>query len=223
MTFFRAARRGLLVGAVLTTSFLAAPFAVAADAAASVTERLESFLTGTLEGAGAFEQRVATKSGEEAAPTATGHFRFHRPGRFAWQYEAPYRQLIVSDGETLWFYDEDLAQATKSRLSGALPTSPASILFGTGRLDPKEWDVKEAGKRDGLLWIEARPKAAGVFERVEIGFGATGEAPVRMRLIDGFGQVTTLDFRDFRKEAVPASNFAWAVPDGVDVMEMNGP
>lgn len=190
---------------------------------ATLTERLDTFLSGTLEGTGAFEQRVITKGGEEAAPVASGHFRFHRPGRFSWAYESPYKQLIVSNGETLWFYDEDLAQVTRSSLSGSLPTSPASILFGTGHLDEAEWQVNEIGERDGLLWLSATPRAAGVFERVEIGFAKEGVAPVRMRLIDGFGQVTTLSFSDFRSERVPVASFDWIVPDGVDVLDMNTP
>lgn len=99
--------RNLLTGAVLGLA------ALSAFAAPSAAERLDAFLTKTQEGAGTFEQRVVTKEGEEAAPAARGSFQFKRPGQFLWRYEEPYRQLIVSNGETLWFYDEDLAQVTK--------------------------------------------------------------------------------------------------------------
>ena len=98
--------RNLLTGAVLGLA------ALSAFAAPSAAERLDAFLTKTQEGAGTFEQRVVTKEGEEAAPAARGSFQFKRPGQFLWRYEEPYRQLIVSNGETLWFYDEDLAQVT---------------------------------------------------------------------------------------------------------------
>ena len=32
-----------------------------------------------------------------------------KPGRFRWDYRVP-PQTIVSDGTTVWLYDEDLAQ-----------------------------------------------------------------------------------------------------------------
>lgn len=209
--------RNLLTGSALgfaAFSVLAAP---------SAAERLDAFLTKTLEGTGSFEQRVVTKEGEEAAPAARGSFQFKRSGKFLWRYEEPYRQLIVSNGETLWFYDEDLAQVTKNTLSGALPTSPASILFGTGRLDSTEWTLSESSSAAGLDWVTAKPREAGVFERVEIGFRSDGETPVRMRLVDGFGQVTTLDFLSFEGKSVPASVFNWTPPDGVDVLDMGAP
>lgn len=209
--------RNLLTGAVLGLA------ALSAFAAPSAAERLDAFLTKTQEGTGSFEQRVVTKEGEEAAPAARGSFQFKRPGHFLWRYEEPYRQLIVSNGETLWFYDEDLAQVTKNTLAGALPTSPASILFGTGRLDSAEWTLSESPAKEGLDWVTAKPREAGVFERVEIGFRGEGEAPVRMRLVDGFGQVTTLDFLSFEGKSVPASVFEWTPPEGVDVLDMGAP
>lgn len=209
--------RNLLTGAALGLA------ALSTFAAPSAAQRLDAFLTKTQEGAGTFEQRVVTKEGEEAAPAARGSFQFKRPGHFLWRYEEPYRQLIVSNGETLWFYDEDLAQVTKNTLSGALPTSPASILFGTGRLDSGEWTLTESPAAEGLDWVTAKPREAGVFERVEIGFRDEGEAPVRMRLVDGFGQVTTLDFLSFEGKSVPASVFEWTPPEGVDVLDMGAP
>lgn len=209
--------RNLLTGCALGFA------ALSVFAAPSAAERLDAFLTKTQEGVGTFEQRVVTKEGEEAAPAARGSFQFKRPGHFLWRYEEPYRQLIVSNGETLWFYDEDLAQVTKNTLSGALPASPASILFGTGRLDSAEWALSDSDGREGLVWVTAKPREAGVFELVEIGFRESGEAPVRMRLTDGFGQVTTLDFLSFERKAVPASVFEWTPPEGVDVLDMGAP
>ena len=71
--------------------------------------------------------------------------------------------------------------------------------------------------------MTAKPREAGVFERVEIGFRGEGDAPVRMRLVDGFGQVTTLDFLSFEGKSVPASVFEWTPPEGVDVLDMGTP
>ncbi|WP_280954990.1 outer-membrane lipoprotein carrier protein LolA [Paludibacterium denitrificans] len=49
-------------------------------------------------------------------------------GKFRWEYNKPYEQLIVGDGKTLWIYDKELAQVTKKSLNAALGSSPAALL-----------------------------------------------------------------------------------------------
>ena len=58
---------------------------------------------------GSFEQKAFARDGK-IRETFSGTFAFLRPGRFVWQYEKPYRQSIISNGKTLWMYDEDLMQ-----------------------------------------------------------------------------------------------------------------
>ena len=43
---------------------------------------------------------------------STGTFGIARLGKFRFVYEKPYKQTIVSDGTTVWLYDEDLNQVT---------------------------------------------------------------------------------------------------------------
>ena len=95
---------------------------------------------------------------------------FQRPGKFRWTYEKPYEQLIVADGQRLVLFDKDLNQVTIKKLQASLPSSPASILFGSNEFE-KEFEVSDAGARDGLEWIVAKPRAKDTtFERIEIGF-----------------------------------------------------
>lgn len=179
--------------------------------------RLEAFLARTGEAVGRFEQTVTDKSGREAAQPSSGFFRFRRPGRFEWTIEKPYAQQIMSDGETLWLYDPDLMQVTVRRLAGAVASTPAGMLFGSEDLD-REWTLTERSP----LEIEARPKAEGTsFERVLIGFDEAGELKT-MKLVDAFGQTTSLAFSDIRREPVPADSFDFKVPEGADVIRDAG-
>src|SRR5512138_529397 len=61
-------------------------------------------------------------------------------GEFRWSYDKPYEQVIVADGTRLVLYDKDLNQVTIRKLGAALPSSPASILFGSNDFE-KEFDV----------------------------------------------------------------------------------
>ena len=53
-----------------------------------------------------------------------------RPGKFRWQIEQPYSQLLVGDGEKVWMHDPELRQVTVRKVGAALGGSPAALLAG---------------------------------------------------------------------------------------------
>jgi outer membrane lipoprotein carrier protein len=189
---------------------------VLAPAGAASMDQLRSFLTQTTSARGEFVQRVSARAGK-AQPVSSGTFVFQRPGKFRWSYDKPYEQLIVADGARLVLYDRDLNQVTVRKLGAALPSSPASILFGSNDFE-KEFEVSDAGARDGLEWVQAKPRAKdSTFERIEIGF--RDGLPQAMRLADNFGQVTQLTFAKVeRNPKLDAGAFTFTPPKGADVL-----
>lgn len=189
-----------------------------ATAHAAALDQLRSFLTQTQSARGDFVQRVTPRQGAKPQPGATGQFVFQRPGKFRWVYEKPYEQLIVADGQRLVMFDKDLNQVTIKKLQASLPSSPASILFGSNEFE-KEFDVSDAGVREGLEWIVARPRAKDTtFERIEIGF--RDGLPQAMLLADGFGQLTQLIFSKVERNPKLATDaFRFTPPKGADVLE----
>lgn len=180
-------------------------------------DQLRTFLTQTTSARGEFVQRVVPRAGSAQPPEARGRFVFQRPGKFRWTYDKPYEQVIVADGKRLVLYDKDLNQVTIRQLGAAIPSSPASILFGSNEFE-KDFDVSDAGARDGLEWVQARPKSKdSTFERIEIGF--RDGLPQAMRLADNFGQVTQLAFSGVeRNPKLDAEPFAFTPPKGADVL-----
>ncbi len=201
---------GLLKSAVLLT------LVIAAQAQAAAIEQLRSFLTQTTSARGEFAQRVSRGSGATVQESG-GRFVFQRPGKFRWSYERPWEQLIVADGQRLTIFDRDLNQATVRKLQTSLPSSPASILFGSNDFE-REFEVSDAGARDGLEWISARPRAKDTpFERIEIGF--RDGLPGAMLLVDSFGQTTRLSFAKVeRNPKLDADTFRFTPPKGADVL-----
>ena len=203
------------------TRFAVAAIAALAVAGASMAhaaglDQLKAFHAQTRSGTVKFRQVVVAK-GSQGARESSGTFSFHRPGKFRWAYEAPFEQLIVGDGEKLWVYDRDLNQVIVRKLDLALGSTPAALLAGDSALE-KNFDLTDAGKSDGLEFVEAKPRSPDTgFERVRIGF-ANG-LPRVMELKDPFGNITTLNFTDFvRNPAQDASQFRFVPPEGADVV-----
>jgi outer membrane lipoprotein carrier protein len=148
---------------------------------------------------------------------ATGTMQFSRPGRFRWEYDPPYEQVIVSDGSKVWLYDKDLNQVTVRRLDRALGSSPAALLAGSDDIE-KSYRLSSLGNQDGLDWLEAVPRTQDTaFERVKLGFGKAGLEAMELR--DPFGQITVIKFSTIeRNTRLPPETFRFTPPKGADVI-----
>jgi outer membrane lipoprotein carrier protein len=199
--------------ALLGTALLAA----SSLAHASALEQFKSFVATTKSARGEFTQQQVKKSAAgKVPPVSSGTFVFARPGKFIWQYQKPYEQLLQADGDQLYVYDKDLNQVTIKKLGNALGSSPAAILFGSNDLE-KNFTLSEGGARDGLEWLSATPKAKDTtFE--QIGIGLKDGIPQAMELKDTFGQVSVLHFKNFqRNPQLGAQQFKFEIPKGADV------
>ncbi len=163
---------------------------------------------------GSFSQTVKSK---KKTQTTSGTFKILRPGLFRWEYTKPYRQVIVGDGKTIWLYDVDLKQVTKSNQSQAIGDSPAAILSNKTALDAS-YSLKEDGSTGGVDYVLATPKKNNAgYQFIRIGF--KGDALNDMQLKDSFGNQTTISFAGLNtKPGLARSAFTFTPPKGVDVL-----
>jgi outer membrane lipoprotein carrier protein len=202
-------------GATLVLSQALASVAVAADA----IKQFEQFVQTVPAATGRFSQYTIGPQGQTAKPQ-TGVFYFSRPGKFRWDVQKPYAQLVLSDGKSVYQYDPDLSQATVRAVGAAISSSPAAILFGQGKL-LDGFVVTPLPDDDGLSWFRAVPKQpdAGL-NQVDIGM-LQGN-PARLLLVDGFGQTTRVDFERLRAQSDFApGTFSFTPPPGTQVVKVN--
>ena len=199
---------------------LAALLLVSQGVHAGAIDKLHQFLESTKTLRAGFTQIVVAKNGTRPQQSS-GVMIFSRPGKFRWQIEKPYSQLLVSDGEKVWIYDPDLRQVTVKKVGNALGGTPAALLAGEsgGKSTlEKSFTLREAGEREGLEWVEAVPKSQeSGFEKLRLGFA--GNDLKAMELFDNFGQTTSLYFSNLERNlVVAASLLSFKPPAGVDVI-----
>jgi outer membrane lipoprotein carrier protein len=127
-------------------------------AQAGAVDRLHQFMAGTRTLKAEFAQMVITKGGRKPLQSS-GVLAISRPGKLRWDIRKPYPQLVVSDGEKVWIHDSELQQVTVRKVDQALGGSPAALLSGNNDLE-RNFTLSEAGESEGMLWVEAVPKAA---------------------------------------------------------------
>lgn len=204
--------------------FAAALVSLATAVQANGLEPLERFLRDVKSAQADFTQVVTSpQRAGEAAPrskTSRGRFEFQRPGRFRFEYRQPFEQTIVADGQTLWLYDLDLNQVTARPQQDVLGSTPAALIAsGTDLKALSEvFELKPAPAKDGLEWVEARPRSEqGQLQNVRVGF-RQGQLAA-LEIVDSLGQRSVLSFVQWQGNVtIPAERFRFQPPAGADVI-----
>ncbi|MDR0565213.1 MAG: outer membrane lipoprotein chaperone LolA [Azoarcus sp.] len=213
-------------------------FFVACNAAAAgAADYLRQFVAATRGAEGEFQQTVSGNNGQPPQKSS-GKFSFSRPGKFRWEYDLPYPQLLVGDGKQLWSWDRDLRQVTVRPIGNALGSTPAAILFGQNEIE-RDFILSESTGGEGtegaekLSWVDARPRqptgnagnaAAPEGDAINNGFqvirfGFDGKRLQRLALRDNFGQITVIDFSNMRlNPSFAPEHFRFVPPPGVDIL-----
>ncbi|MBT4520105.1 MAG: outer membrane lipoprotein chaperone LolA [Halieaceae bacterium] len=161
---------------------------------------------------GRFSQRQYAEDGSLLAESA-GHFRLLRPGYFGWQIETPDSQLIIADPHYLWHHDQDLETVTRRPVTASGELSPLQILGGDENLLRNRFEIEQlAGNRFSLVPDTGNPG----FSRLVLILD--GDTVVGMEIIDSLDQRIDITFENLdRTTALTPADFAFTVPDGVDL------
>jgi len=185
--------------------------------ATSSQDSLENHLQGYKNLSGQFTQIISSENSSHSQ-SSTGEFWIKKPNQFRWHYSTPYIQQIISNGESLWVYDEDLEQVTIKDASQSIDSSPLAIILGSADLD-KLFNITQLGDSDDLQWLSLTPlEESSGFEFINVGF--KNGLLTRMVLQDNFGQTTRLLFTDVSVQMPIADDkFEFIVPEGADVFD----
>lgn len=201
----------------IVTTTLAATLLLATNLAnAGARDELNAFTHGLKGLDGQFSQQVFDARGKQKE-ASSGRVAVAAPRLFRWEYLKPYAQLIVADGNAVWVYDPDLAQASKRAQGAEEANSPLAILLNPARLD-RDFSVRETGMQGGVDWLELTPRNADAsFKSARLGFSAGSLS--RLDYVDALGQRTVIAFSAWQRNPSFARNtFVFVPATGVDVI-----
>ena len=178
---------------------------------------LDVFLEGLDTFSADFEQTLLDSSGE-VLETTSGTVQLRRPGMFSWSYSEPYVQEIISDGKTLWVYDEDLDQVTISDASDAIEDTPALIFSGNYNL-AEHYVINELENDAEHAWLELTPRdIESHYRSLRLAF--SGDELAAMLLFDSLGQTLLITFMNgSRNPDLNRELFRFAPADDIDVID----
>jgi outer membrane lipoprotein carrier protein len=146
-----------------------------------------------------------------------GRLALQTPGKFRWDYEQPYQQLIIADGDRVWHYDPDLEQVTVQPLASAMGSTPLGLLMGEAPVD-QGFKVSDLGANGDQRWFELRPLADDSHFNI-IRIALEKGTLSALELDDALGQTTRLRFENVADNVeIDPELFRFVPPAGVDVI-----
>jgi len=153
---------------------------------------------------------------------SSGQVWIERPGLFRWEYNKPYPQIIVADGNRIWIYDPELEQVTVKKESDAIGSAPALVLSGKRPLTD-DFVIKELDRNDDFTWVKLTPKKEDTdFSVITVAFNK--KDITLLELTDKLGQRTKIIFKDLVTNSVhDKSRFEFVAPPGTDIIGKEKP
>jgi outer membrane lipoprotein carrier protein len=198
----------------LIFAFLILSFNVLADGISD----LNAFVNNISSMSSEFSQVVLDKKGLKLQDVE-GVMLFKRPNKFRWDYLKPYQNQIISDGDRLYMYDQDLRQVSINPIAKVAGSTP--LLIVAGKNIEKYFTLKnlDDDSNQNIKWVEAVPKeeSAG-FSKVILGL--TENKLSVMKIVDAFEHITTISFKNAKYNVNLMDNdFLFKLPSGVDVVQ----
>jgi len=186
---------------------------------------LNAFVNNVSSMSSEFSQVVLDKKGSKLQDVE-GVMLFKRPNKFRWDYLKPYQNQIISDGDRLYMYDQDLRQVSINSIAKVGGSTPLLII--AGKNIEKYFTLKNIESQAGdessqnIKWVEAIPKEEGAgFSKVMLGL--TENKLSVMKIVDAFEHITTISFRNAKYNVSLSDNdFLFKLPNGVDVVQNGG-
>lgn len=212
-------RLGITLGLVLT---ILSGLTAHAESAEHIVDSLQKTYDATVDFVADFRQQTDVKTLNRSLK-AWGKLYFKRPGKMLWRYEEPKGQLVLTDGNNLYFLQPEQNQILKSPLKNAFRSDiPLSFLLGIGNLK-KDFDavLKKTEETQYVLRLQPKKGDPGGFGEILLGINRTTFDIIWASVRDAASNLTTIRFSDMRKGVgLEDSLFRLKIPNGVDVVEL---
>lgn len=188
---------------------VASPSADVSEPSAQREQSLD-FLEDVQSASGSFEQIIREQDGY-IVDRQTGTFIMQRPRRLRWQI-SELDQLLISDGQQLFLYDELFQQVVVRDWSSDPTQNPAAILLDNINLE--DWaEIEQVGDNYRLTPL------ANFGSILEINLSMNNSFPDMLSILDATGQTTEIRFSQLELNAEHNDElFQFEMPPGVEVI-----
>lgn len=158
-----------------------------------------------------FTQKVVSPEGD-VLMQGEGDVKILRPNLFRWHTQTPDENLLVTDGETLWYYNPFVEQVTLMGLEKATTQTPFVLLTRNKSSDWDNYSVTQNGDAFTVSPTSDSAVKSDFIVNIQPSGNVTG-----FSVVEQDGQRSDFSFTKFEAKKPAQSNFSFTVPAGVDI------
>jgi outer membrane lipoprotein carrier protein len=202
---------------------VAASAGAASDEVAQISARVQKAYEGAKDLSATFTQQTMLKSAAgRPGRKVSGRLFFKKPGMMRWEFTEG--MLFVSDGKTLWQYDEEEEEVIVNRFGDTSSVTALNFLAGMGSLT-RDFDVARAApkgeKPDRGKFLSLTPKGEDVqLQKIVLVVSPKTWLAEEVYLTDQLGNETHLVFQDVKvNKGLKKDRFVFVPPEGTSVID----
>lgn len=167
-----------------------------------------------------FSQKILDDQGQ-VLQQGSGTLAISKPNLVNWKTITPDETLIISDGNTLWFYDPFIEQASAYSLAKSIHNTTILLLTSDEPTLWKQYNViEQSGDVDNGLRFVVMPKdASSQIKKLTLSFTETKTNDIELSEFsfqDATGQVSQISLSQFNAKNKPdAALFTFSLPEGI--------
>ncbi len=145
---------------------------------------------------------------------------FKKPGMMKWEYKSPNKDIIVSDGNTIWVYQYDIGQVMVANVSISGTSISNNFLAGMGNLK-RDFDIELSEQDNTAYLLKLKPKLPQPnIQKLYISVDKKTSLVVKTIVYDMLGNETKVIFENLKtNQSLPNSIFKFKIPEGVKVIK----
>jgi outer membrane lipoprotein carrier protein len=170
-----------------------------------------------------FSQTSSIKA-MEITDSASGRAFFKRSGKMRWEYEKPDRQIIITDGKTLWVFRPEDNQVMIGKAPSFFKGGKGFSFLSDMKVIKQKFDmVLEKESKEGFFVLKLLPREK-TYDIAEIYLWISRNTfdVVRILTYNSYGDETRIVFNNIQlKQELDDSLFSFEITDGMEVLNLD--
>ena len=170
-----------------------------------------------------FSQTSSIKA-MEITDSASGRAFFKRSGKMRWEYETPDRQMIITDGKTLWVFRPEDNQVMIGKAPSFFEGGKGFSFLSDMKVIRQKFNmVLENETQEGFFVLKLLPREK-TYDIVEIYLWISRKTfdVVKILTYNSYGDETRIVFNNIQlKEKLDDSLFSFEISEGMEVLNLD--
>lgn len=164
------------------------------------------------------EQLILSQDGRQIQ-ALKAELVMQKPNKLSWHVTEPYEEVMISDGESLWYFEPDLEQVSIQDFPDDVENNPMLLLNDDLQAISDAYEVSMGYVDEEVKQYILLPlTASSSYERFSMTF--SGADLLQMQFESSVGQLTSFSFTNITNNAaIDPAVFSFAIPADIEIID----